>query len=405
MQWHEKQEDMMQESSAPSKAALHRHKHLSWLVTAVILLIAVAILGLGMLRRVRNAATVRSETSEMSIPSVSVVTPKPTAPSQELVLPGNMQPFITAPIYSRTNGYLQHWYADIGARVKQGQLLAIIATPEVDQQLRQARSNLATAQANLQLAETTKNRYQDLLKGNAVSQQEVDNAVGTYNADRAIVAANQANVKQLETLQSFEKIYAPFDGIVTARNTDVGDLINSGSTGGVKTDLFHISQTGNLRVYVSVPEQYAAYVTPNVTAELTMAEFPGKRFHGKLVRTADAINYATRTLLAEVDVGNPTGQLLSGSFVEVHLKLPGKTSTFVLPVETLLFRSEGLRVAVVKDSQVVLTPIVPGHDFGAQIEIVSGLKGDEQVITNPPDSIASGQRVQVAQAAQGSGVI
>jgi RND family efflux transporter MFP subunit len=345
---------------------------------------------------------VNAETAVMAVPTVNVVTPQAGAPSNELVLPGNVEPYMTAPIYSRTNGYLRRWYADIGTRVRKGQLLAEIDTPEVDQQLQQSRSNLATAEANLKLAEITKTRYQGLLTTNAVSQQDADNATGTYSANQATVEAMRANVKQLETLQSFEKIYAPFDGIVTVRNVDVGDLINSGSAPGTKTDLFHIAQPGKLRVYVYVPQEYSQASTPGLTAELTLAEFPGKRFPGKLVRTANAINFATRTLQVEVDVDNPTGTLLSGSYAEVHLKLAGLASTHIVPVDTLLFRSEGLQVAVVKDGKVVLTKVTPGHDFGNQIEIVAGLKGDESVIQNPPDSILTGEKVQIAKAAPAS---
>jgi len=380
----------------------HRTRR-SWLVALIAFLAVAGILVSGILRRVRVRATVSAETAAMAVPLVNVVSPQRAAPSHELVLPGNVEPYMTAPIYSRTSGYVKKWYVDIGARVKKGQLLAEIDTPEVDQQLQQSRGNLATAEANLRLAEITKNRYQDLLKTNAVSQQDVDNAAGTYNANNSIVQANQANVKQLETLQSFEKIYAPFDGIVTVRNVDVGDLINSGSAPGTRTDLFHIAQPGKLRVYVYVPQEYSQAATPGLTAELTLDEFPGRRFQGKLVRTANAINNATRTLQAEVDVDNPTGKLLSGSYAEVHLKLPGLASTHLLPVDTLLFRSEGLQVAVVKDSKVVLTQVTPGHDFGDQIEILSGLNGDESVIQNPPDSVLAGQQVQTTKAAPPSG--
>jgi len=329
---------------------------------------------------------------------VSVVSPAPTTPAQEIILPGNVQPFITSPIYSRTNGYLWKWYVDIGAHVKQGQLLAVIDTPEVDQQVEQSLSNLNTAKANLALAEITKNRYEGLLKSNAVAQQDVDNAVGTYNANKAIVDASQANVKQLQALQSFERIYAPFGGVVTARNTDIGDLINSGSSGGVTTDLFHIAQPGVLRVYVNVPEEYSQGIKTGMTADIVLAEFPGRKFQGKLVRTADAINVTTRTLLIEVDVQNPTGELLTGSYAEVHLKVPTQASTYLLPVNTLIFRSEGLQVGVVNDGKVALTAITPGHDFGNQIEIVSGLKVTDQVIINPPDSVVSGQQVQIVKA-------
>src|ERR1700675_1555299 len=246
-----------------------------WLVLAIALIAVAALLIWGIWSRVRASTTLRAETAQAALPAVSVVSPKQTAPAQEIVLPGNVQPFITSPIYARTNGYLRKWYVDIGGHVKQGQLLAVIETPEVDQQLEQSLSNLNTAKANLALAEITKNRYQGLLKTNAVSQQDADNAVGTFNANKAIVEANEANVKQLETLQSFEKIYAPFDGIITARNTDIGDLINSGSNGNAKTDLFHISQPGVLRVFITVPEKYSQLPKPGLTATLTLAELPG----------------------------------------------------------------------------------------------------------------------------------
>src|SRR6202162_3973314 len=372
------------------------HKH--WLVLAIALIAVAALLIWGIWSRVRASTALRAETAQDALPAVSVVSPKQTSPAQEIILPGNVQPFITSPIYARTNGYLRKWYVDIGAHVKQGQLLAVIETPEVDQQLEQSLSNLNTAKANLALAEITKNRYQGLLKTNAVAQQDADNATGTYNANKAIVEANQANVKQLQALQSFEKIYAPFDGIVTARNTDIGDLINSGSTSNVKTDLFHIAQPGKLRVYVNVPDEYSRGIKVGMTADLSLAEFPDRKFQGKVVRTADDINLTTRTLLIEVDVDNPTGTLLTGSYAEVHLAIPTQNSTFLIPVNTLLFRTEGLRLGIVKDGKVVLSGVTPGHDFGNQIEVVSGLKPDDQVIIIPPDSIVSGQQVQIVQA-------
>jgi RND family efflux transporter MFP subunit len=370
----------------------------AWIVVAVAVIAVAALLGSGIWSRVKAGATLRAETVQAALPPVSVVPPKQTAPTDEIILPGNVQPFITSPIYSRTNGYLKKWYFDIGAHVKQGQLLAVIETPEVDQQLQQARSNLLTAQANLDLAAITKTRYQGLLKSNAVSQQDVDNTVGTYNANAAVVEADKAAVQQYSALVSFEKVYAPFDGVITARNTDIGDLINSGSSSNVKTDLFHIAQPGTLRVYVNVPEEYSRGIKVGMTADLSLAEFPDRKFQGKVVRTADAINMTTRTLLVEVDVENPTGTLLTGSYAEVHLAVPSQASTFLLPVNTLLFRTEGLRVAVVKDGKVVLTNVTPGHDFGNDIEIVAGLKANDQVIINPPDSIVAGQQVQIVQA-------
>jgi RND family efflux transporter MFP subunit len=372
--------------------------HRRWLGLAIALIVVAALLVSGILSRVRARTTLKAETAQVALTAVSVVSPKQTAPAEEIILPGNVQPFITSPIYARTNGYLKKWYFDIGAHVKQGQLLAVIETPEVDQQLQQARSNLATAQANLELAAITKARYQGLLKSNAVSQQDVDNTVGTYNANKAIVEADQAAVDQYGALVSFEKVYAPFDGVITARNTDIGDLINSGSNANAKTDLFHIAQPGTLRVYVNVPEEYSRGTKVGMTADLSLAEFPGRKFQGKLVRTADAINVTTRTLLIEIDVANPTGTLLTGSYAEVHLAVPTRASNFLLPVNTLLFRSEGLQVGVVRDGRVVLSAVTPGHDFGNQIEIVSGLKPNDKVIINPPDSIVTGQQVQIVQA-------
>jgi RND family efflux transporter MFP subunit len=381
-----------------NEAGKGKRSRKTWLVAAIVAIVVGALLGSGIWSRVKARTTLNAETAQVALTAVSVVSPKPSAPAEEIILPGNVQPFITSPIYARTNGYLKKWYFDIGAHVKQGQLLAIIDTPEVDQQLQQIMSNLETAKANLALAEITKNRYQGLLKTNAVSQQDADNAAGTYNANKAIVDANQANVNQLKALQSFEKIYAPFDGIITARNTDIGDLINSGSSSTARTDLFHISQPGKLRVYVNVPQEYSQGIKVGMTADLSLAEFPGRKFQGTLVRTAEAINVTTRTLLIEISVDNPTGTLLTGSYAEVHLKIPTQASTLLLPVNSLIFRSDGLRVGVVKDGKVALTTVTPGHDFGSQIEIVSGLNPTDQIIVNPPDSIISGQQVQIVQA-------
>jgi len=386
----------MQEAQSPSSPTTQRRSRRGWLIGGAIFLIFAGLLVSGILERIHTNASVRTETAVMAVPTVSVVQPKRAAPSQEIVLPGNVQPFITSPVFARTNGYLEHWYFDIGAHVKKGQLLAIIASPEVDQQLQQAQSNLLTAQANLELASITKTRYEGLKKTNAVSQQDVDNTVGTYNANKAIVEADQAAVRQYSALVSFEKVYAPFDGVITARNTDIGDLINSGSNAVVKTDLFHIAQPGVLRVFVNVPEEFSQQTRPGLTAELKLAEFPGRMFTGKLVRTAEAINYTTRTLLVEVDVNNPSGELLSGAYAEVHFKVPGQASTYIVPVDTLLFRKEGLNVAIVENGKAKLMPVVAGHDFGDSIEIVSGLQGNESVITSPPDSIVTGETVQIA---------
>jgi RND family efflux transporter MFP subunit len=374
-----------------------------WLIALAVFVVVALVVISGVLPRVRARAALKTETARLAVPTVSVVQPKHAAPSQEIVLPANVQPYITAPIYARTNGYLKRWYADIGAHVKKGQLLADIETPEVDQQLQQARANLATAEANLSLAQITANRYQDLLKSDSVSKQETDNAVGAYAASKAVLQADEANVKQLEALQSFEKIYAPFDGVITARNTDIGALISAGTgAGGTTTELFHIAQPTKLRAYVNVPEAYSMGAKPGLSAELALAEYPGRLFPGKLVRTADAIDPATRTLLVEIDVDNPTGTLLSGAYAEMRLKLPGATS-FTLPVNALMFRSEGLRVAAVTDGKhAELKPITLGHDFGSDVEVISGLTGDESVIVNPPDSLVAGEEVRIQRLQGGS---
>ena len=355
----------------------------------------------GISTRVRATSALTVQTQEMAVPTVSVIQPKRGASSEEIVLPGNIQAFIDAPIYARTNGYLKRWYVDIGARVKAGQLLAEIDTPEVDQLLQQARADLATAEANYQLAKTTAARYQYLLETDSVAKQDVENAVANDQAKKAMVQSAGENVKRLEDLQSFEKIYAPFDGVITARNTDIGALIDSGS-GGLAKELFHLAALRTLRVYVNVPQIYSRSAVPGVQADLTLAEFPGRRFQGRLVRTADAIDQASRTLLTEIDVDNAAGELLPGAYAEVHFKLASGASTFTLPVNTLLFRSEGLRVAVLRDGKAVLVPIVLGRDFGTEVEVVSGLDGSESVITNPPDSLVSGGEVRIApQAANG----
>ena len=382
---------------ADQAKSLRRH----WLLPVVIGLLVAGLLISGIVSRVRLRSTLRTEAVQTAVTPVSVVPPKRTAPAQEIVLPADVQPYITSPVYAQATGYLKKWYFDIGAHVKERDLLAVIEDPELDQQVEQSLSNLNTAKANLALAEITRNRYQGLIKTNAVSQQDVDNAMGSYNANQAIVEADEANVKQLQAQRAFEKVYAPFDGVITARNTDIGDLINSGNSGNsgtVRTDLFHIAQTSKLRVYVNVPEAYSQGVKVGMTANLALAEFPGRTFQGKLVRTADAINVTTRTLLIEIDVDNPTGALFTGSYAEVHLQLPGQTSTYLIPANTLIFRSEGLQVAVVKDGKTVLIPVTVGHDLGNSIEIVSGLEADDQVIVNPSDSIVNGQEVQIVQA-------
>jgi RND family efflux transporter MFP subunit len=372
------------------------------LVAVLVLIVVAAIIVAGVVPRLRAKAALSVETRDLAIPTISVIQPKQGAPHQELVLPGNIQAFIDAPIYARTNGYLKNWYVDIGAHVKAGQLLAEIDTPEVDQQLEQARANLNTAQANYRLSQITANRYQDLKNTDSVAKQDVDNAVGDFQAKAAMVASAEYQVKYLEQLESFKRIYAPFDGVITARNTDIGQLIDSGSSGGVTKSLFQIASTRTLRVYVNVPQQYSQSAKNGLTADLTLQELPGRKFVGRLVRNAEAISTSSRTLLIEVDVDNPTGELLPGAYAEVHLKLPSDVPTFIVPVSALIFRSEGLQLATVPDgAHAALVSVVLGRDFGNEVEVVSGLTGKEKVIVNPPDSIVSGETVRVAQPATG----
>src|SRR6202046_4014646 len=388
--------DPSPENSRPPKARPSQH---GWVMPVIVAIVVLAVLFFGIRSRLNAETALRTVTAQMAVPSVSVVLPKPAAPAQEIILPGNMQPFISSPVYARTDGYLKKWYFDIGAHVKAGELLATIQSPEVDEQLSQARSTLATAQANLNLAEITKTRYEAMFQKHAVAQQDRDNAEGTSSANKAIVDADMANVRHYGALVGFEKVYAPFDGVITARNTDIGDLINSGSSTAPRTDLFDIAQTRTLRVYVNVPEEYSQGIKPGQTeATVALAEFPGKRFPGKLERTSEAINATTRTLLVEVDLDNPGGNLFSGSYAEVHLKIASQNSAYLLPVSALIFRSDKLQVGVVKNGKVSVTDVTPGHDFGDQIEIVAGLKTDDQIVMNTPDSLVSGQEVKIVQA-------
>jgi RND family efflux transporter MFP subunit len=367
------------------------------LLLFTVVVVALAVIW-GISSRRKANAQLSQETRELAIPTVTVIHPKRGAPQQEIILPGDMQPFTDAPIYARTTGYLKSWHVDIGAHIKSGQLLAEIDTPEVDQQLQQARADLDTAEANLHLAEITATRYKDLMKTDSVAQQDVDNASGNLDARRTAVESARSNVKRLGELQSFKKIYAPFDGVITARNTDIGALIDSGSGGGPTRELFHIAAVNRLRVYVNVPQVYSPHIKPGLKAQLTLAEFPGRHFQGLIVRDSGAIDNATRTLLTEIDVNNPSGELKPGGYVEVHLNLPSAVTTLTLPVNTIIFKSAGMQVATVKAGRTIdLVSITPGRDFGTEIEILAGLNGDESVVINPPDSLTQGEPVKVAQ--------
>jgi RND family efflux transporter MFP subunit len=370
----------------------------AFLILVLVVAIVVVLVVLGIVPRVRARQALREETERLAAPVVTVVHPKREAPSEEVVLPGNIQAFIDAPIYARTNGYLKRWYADIGTHVKEGQLLAEIETPEVEQQLQQARADLATGEANLKLSQITANRYQTLFKTDSVAKQDVDNAVQDAAAKNAGVKSQQANVRRLEQLVAYQKIYAPFDGVMTARNTDIGQLIDSGSSAGATRELFHIASVRKLRVFVNVPQIYSHDTIPGIKANLTLPELPGRRFQGTLVRTADAIDPATRTLLVEVDVVNSTGLLFPGAYTEVHFKIKSDGSTLLLPSTSLIFRSEGLRVGIIKDgNHAALIPIVLGRDFGNEVEVVSGLPDNASVILTPPDSLVDGQVVHIVE--------
>ena len=368
----------------------------AWVFVAALVagggMLAYAIHG-GITTRVAAESILARSTEEAAVPIVNVIHPKEGAPLEELVLPGNTQAFSETPIFARTSGYLKRWYFDIGAHVKRGDLLAEIETPEIDKQLQQTRAELETAQANHHLAETTAARWQFLLQSDSVSRQETDEKIADLSARKATVDSNASNVHRLEDLQSFQKVYAPFDGVLTARNTDVGALIDAGANSSGK-ELFHLASIDTLRVFVAIPEVYSRAARPGAIASLTLDEFPGRSFQGTLARTSNSIDQASHTLLTEVDVPNPEGQLLPGSYVFVHFKLPQTVRSVVVPSNTLLFRSEGLRVALVRDGRVQLTPVKIGRDYGSTVEIISGLQASDAVILDPADSLVSGAPVR-----------
>jgi RND family efflux transporter MFP subunit len=367
-------------------------------IATFVLVVAAVLVASGILPRIKARKTLTRQTDIAAEPAVAIVRPKRAAPSEELVLPGNIQAFTDAPIYARTNGYLKRWYFDIGAHVKQGQLLAEIESPEVDQQLQQAKEDLGSAEANAKLSEITANRYSDLLKSDSVAKQEVDNAVQDAAAKEALVKAAQANVARLQQMVAFEKIYAPFDGVITARNTDIGQLIDSGSGAGSSHELFHIAAINKLRVFVNVPQVYSHATRPGMDAELTLPELPGRSFNGMLVRTSDSMDTATRTLTAEVDVPNTTGLLFPGAYTEVHFRIKPTHMTLIIPSTSLVFRGDGLRVPVViEHNRVAMLPITVGRDFGNTVEVLTGLSDGAAVISDPPDSLVNGEIIRVVQ--------
>ena len=366
----------------------------TWIWVVVIAVIVALVVVFGIAARRRSESTLETDTKAASIPSVNVIHPVSSVLSSGLALPGSTQAYVDTPIYARTSGYLKKWYFDIGAHVRKGQLMAVIETPELDEQLQVAQADLKSAEANLNLATTTSARYQNLLTTNSVSKQETDVAVSDAAAKKAAVDASMAGVRRLQQMQSFEKIYAPFDGIVTARNIDIGGLIQAGENTTPK-ELFHLAAIQKIRVFVSVPEAYSTSIKQGGKAALTLDEYPGREFEGTIARNSNAIDSATRTLNVEVDVDNPKGELLPGAYVFVHFKVPERTSNLMIPSNTLLFRAQGLQVGVVRDGRVQLVPVTISKDLGANVEVASGLKPNDAVVLDPSDSLASGQEVQV----------
>ena len=369
-------------------------------ITAAVLVLVIAFgIVQGVHSRTAAAANLNQVAQASAIPVVEVVHPNLGTDGQEIALPGNAQAFNDTPIYARTRGYVKHWYVDIGAHVKQGYLLALIETPELDQQLEQARADLKTAQANLEIAQITATRWQNLVKTNSVSQQETDQAVSDLNAKQALVASNKANVDRLEQLQAFERITAPFDGVITARNTDIGALIQADDNS--TKEIFHLASIRTLRIYIPVPEVYAPTVRNRESVKVTLDAFPNEEFTGTIVRNSDAIDLNTRTLNVEVDVDNRTGRLFPGAYAFVHLKVPASVGSVTIPSNTLLFRSEGLRAGVVRNGHVALAPITIGQDYGSAVEVLSGLTPNDTVIVNPSDSLADGTSVRISTKSAG----
>ena len=384
---------MEQETRPPQKSRIF--------VLFLSIIIALVVVGaLTLIQRRSQYQALAKETETLAIPTVSVTHATPAKGQEDLVLPGTMQAYVESPIYARTSGYVKKWYHDIGTRVAQGDLLADIDTPEVDQQLSQAKADLATAQANANLSKITAARYQELIKTDGVSKQEVDNAVGDLAAKDATVNSAQANVRRLEELEGFKHVVAPFSGVVTRRQTDIGQLVNAGN-GGTSQELFTLAQTNPLRVYVNVPEAYAPSIHAGVPAYLELTQYPGRKFEGKVVRTAQAIDLSTRTLLTEVDVPNRAGELLPGGYAQVHLDVQVSAERVQVPVNALLFRAEGLRAVVVdSDHKIHLQPLIIGRDYGTSLEVLQGITSADWIVLNPADSLDDGQKVNVKEVPQ-----
>lgn len=380
--------------SAERRDALKRRIRITlWILLALAIVLAIW----GIASRLIARSELRQRTVEDARLAVVTAKPQLSGAGDELVLPGIVQAYIEAAIYARTSGYLKNWYTDIGSRVKKGQLLADIETPEVDRELEQARADLNTALANLQLSRSTNERWKVLLTTHSVSQQDADEKAGDTAAKEAMAKAAEQNVARLEDLESFKRVLAPFDGVVTARNTDIGALINAGEASG--SQLFRVADTERLRIYAQVPEAYAASTTTGLHAELQFAEHPGKNYAAEAVRTSNALDPGARTLQVELQLDNRQGEVLPGAYAEVHFKLPSSAQTLRLPANTIVFRASGMQVATVdKSGKIKLKNILQGRDFGKTIEVLEGVDQDDVVVVNPPDSITDGMPVRIAPA-------
>jgi multidrug efflux system membrane fusion protein len=389
------EETMHDNPGAPPAGTSGPRKPHAVRAVVIVLLLLLAAGGFTVVRRLNESKVLAKETEKLAIPTVSVIKASAEPANDELMLPAQLQAYVESPIYSRTNGYLLRWYKDIGSQVRKGELLVDIDTPEVDQELSQAQATREQIRAQLELAKSSAERWINLRKTDSVSEQEADQQISAYNQAKANLAASDANVRRLEQLESFKHIYAPFSGVLTQRNTDVGALINSGSTSQSK-GLFNLAQVDPLRVFVSVPQANSPSVHAGMTAFIELDEYPGQKFPGKVMRTADAIDPATRTLLTEVDVPNKDGHLLPGAYAKVHFAVPVQTARISVPVNTLLFRAEGPRVAVVgPDKRIHLKTIIIGRDFGTKVEILGGLDPTDQIVVNPADSLVDGQQVNI----------
>jgi len=378
----------------PSETSQKGGRMLGLFSIPFLLLMALGVYSLVLRRTERRVLA--QQTERMAVPYVEVVHATLIASDSELVLPGTLRAYVESPIYARTSGYLKVWYKDIGSRVKKGDLLAEIDTPEIDQQLEQARADLSTEKANFELAAITNTRYQSLLKTNSIAQQDADNAKGNQAMRKASVESSEANVKRLEEMKAFQRVYAPFSGVITKRNVDPGNLINAGNGGTSVKEMFDLAQIDPLRVYVSVPQTYAPSIHSGLKACLQVTEYPARKFCGEVVRTANTIDPDTRTLNTEVDVPNPEGTLLPGSYAEVHFQAKLSGERLLLPLNALLFRPEGTMAGVVgADNQIVLKKVAIGRDFGTKVEVLQGITPEDSVVINPPDSLEQGEKVAV----------